>query len=292
MSHLVIRLLCFSCWSMLISASTMTPSLLDRARSVVLPFHQRMLYAHAPPPRPDIATEINHIIFPTAATSDPGGEGASMSDEQRIFQALLYLGTGALDAAHDIVQRMSLHDAVYIHALVHRLEGKHAGEGGMKGWSNADYWNDQVGSYHPHYPLLCEYILRSSDLSPSTTTSTTTTTTTTTTLTTTPSPSITVRIRASIDNSDRVAKFVRQVDQASRSVPNLGSKQSGWQPSLFLSLCMDGFRHEDASCVAFCEGVTTYEYRLLLDAYCVKCLGVASGLTADGELTSTSASSS
>ena len=146
---------------------------------------------------------------------------------------------------------MSHHDAVYVHALLHRLEGKHAGEGGMKGWSNADYWNDQVGSYHPLFPLMCEYILTLSEQHTRTTTDT----------------------AASINSSDRVVKFIRQIDLASQTAG--GGKQTGWQPSLFLNLCMDGFRYDDEPCVTFCESVTTHEYRLLLDLYCGKCVGAS-----------------
>ena len=279
MVQVAAHLLFIAFWSMQSATSTVMPSI-DRARSIVLPFHQRMLYAHAPPPQPDVVAEINRIIVPTTTTSSPNSGIDAQTDDQRVLQALLFISTGSLDAANDVVQRMSLHDAVYIHALLHRLEGKHAGEGGMKGWSNADYWNDQVGSYHPHYPLLCDYILQTCQLSPTTPTTTPTatpTTTTTTTTAATTSPSITERIHASVNTSDRVAKFVRQLDHASRSAVG-GLKQSGWQPSLFLNLCMEGFRCEDALCVSFCESVTTYEYRLLLDAYCVRCLGVSSSL--------------
>ena len=258
MIFLAAQVIFLACWLVQTSTSTVLP-IIDRARATTLSFNQRMLYAHAPPARPDIVSEIDGLVLHS-------GSGTA-SDDQRVLQALLYMSTGSLDAAHDIVQRMSLHDAVYVHALLHRLEGKHAGEGGMKGWSNADYWNDQVGSYHPHFPLLCEYILHPPQQS-----STTTTTTTTTMTGTSTTASIGI-ISTSINASERVARFVSQIDQASQSgMKTAGSKQSGWQPSLFLNLCMDGFRYNDEACVAFCEAVTSYEYRLLLDVYCAKCL--------------------
>ena len=52
---------------------------------------------------------------------------------QLISPPITPFSQGYLDAAHDIVQSISEQDAVYIHALLHRLEGQYVGEGGMKG---------------------------------------------------------------------------------------------------------------------------------------------------------------
>lgn len=257
---LTAQLVCLFC--SLMQRLTSTVPILEQARSTVLRFHQRMLYSHAPLLQPEIVTEINTVVFPSSA--DTGGSSNSpISDDQRILQALLYTSVGALDVAHEIVQRMSHHDALYVHALLHRLEGKHAGEGGMKGWSNADYWNDQMGSYHPHFSLLCDHSRSLSDQ---------------------PTPTTTAAVALTDTNTntnDRVAKFIRQVDQASKTAV-VGAKQTGWQPSLFLNLCMDGFRYDDEPCVAFCESVTTHEYRLLLELYCTKCLGAPDRQGGDG----------
>lgn len=77
----------------------------------------------------------------------------------RCATALLLLGHGATDEAHDLVSPLSwpntlefaygppvvvaeqvLSLASYVHALVHRREGPHASEFNMTGFVNADYW--------------------------------------------------------------------------------------------------------------------------------------------------------
>ena len=77
----------------------------------------------------------------------------------RCATALLLLGHGATDEAHDLVSPLSwpnelpfaygppvavpeqvLGLASYVHAMVHRREGPHASEFNMTGFVNADYW--------------------------------------------------------------------------------------------------------------------------------------------------------
>jgi len=78
----------------------------------------------------------------------------------QIATALLLLGNGYTDEAHDLVLGLSwrgdlpyaygasvnLEDetiqtlACYAHCLVHRMEGPHDSEFGMNGFQNADYW--------------------------------------------------------------------------------------------------------------------------------------------------------
>jgi len=82
-----------------------------------------------------------------------------------ISTALVMLGNGFADEAHDLVLPLSwpedLHIgfgpptyssisplaqsyATYVHCLVHRREGDHVGEFGMTGWSNANFWSRAV----------------------------------------------------------------------------------------------------------------------------------------------------
>ena len=77
----------------------------------------------------------------------------------RCATGLILLGLGASDEAHDLVSPLSWPNelpfaygppvavpehvlclASYVHALVHRREGLHPSEFGMKGFANADYW--------------------------------------------------------------------------------------------------------------------------------------------------------
>ena len=82
-----------------------------------------------------------------------------------ISMALLFLGHGLTDEAHDIVTPLSWPDdthfgygpsiysqvspsaksyATYVHCLVHRREAFNVGEFGMIGFSNANYWSNAV----------------------------------------------------------------------------------------------------------------------------------------------------
>ena len=102
-----------------------------------LKFNQRMVYSNAVANVP-LEKEVEE-----AFTFDEDNTG------HHILRALLYMGAGAIDKSHEIVQLLGVNgDAVYIHSLCHRLEGKYSGEGGLMGWSNADYWNDELGSHH------------------------------------------------------------------------------------------------------------------------------------------------
>jgi len=82
-----------------------------------------------------------------------------------VLVGLLYLAGGGLDEAHDIVLPYSWdapteqggnpvllsparEESVYGHAMVHRLEGRHLGELGMTGYSNACFWFGRAGE-HP-----------------------------------------------------------------------------------------------------------------------------------------------
>lgn len=81
---------------------------------------------------------------------------------QRVLTALVLLGNGYTDEAHNLVVPLSWPQdtpyglgpvvyehvepttrrlASYTHALVHRHEGGHIGEFGMVGWMNANYWS-------------------------------------------------------------------------------------------------------------------------------------------------------
>ena len=93
----------------------------------------------------------------------------SENEETRHFglvsMALLFLGHGLTDEAHDIVTPLSWPEdthfgygpsvyshvspsarsyATYVHCMVHRREAFNRGEFGMVGFSNADYWSNAV----------------------------------------------------------------------------------------------------------------------------------------------------
>ena len=225
--------------------------ILHHAKSASLRFGQRMYYSHAPKVAEDILAEINAIADHS-------------SDDSKILRALLLFGCGALDAAHEIVQTMSTLDAIYIHSLLHRCEGNNIGENMMqgiqyvnvvnldfigitylssycKGWSNADYWNDQVGTCHPNFSYVFEHVFH---------------------LSTTAS---------SIYSANELVQcFQQKLMTSNFSSDHRNAKQ--WRPSLFLGLCIDGSRKRDLTCTQFCEHVTTYEFRLLLQQYCEKFL--------------------
>ena len=94
---------------------------------------------------------------------------ASENEERHHFglisMALLFLGHGLTDEAHDIVTPLSWPEdthfgygpsvysqvslparsyATYVHCLVHRREAFNVGEFGMVGFSNANYWSNAV----------------------------------------------------------------------------------------------------------------------------------------------------
>ena len=71
------------------------------------------------------------------------------------------------------------------------------------GWSNSDYWNDQIGSIHPHFPRLCQFIT-----------------------------SPTCEEWVNITPNDRVSKFVKSI-QKNQQQPS-SSSSSSWNMSLFL----------------------------------------------------------
>jgi len=92
-----------------------------------------------------------------------------IDDEKRNFGlislSLILLGNGMTDEAHDLVTPLSWPEdtyfgfgpsvyatvspatqsyATYAHCLIHRREGPHYGELGMRGWGNANYWSRAV----------------------------------------------------------------------------------------------------------------------------------------------------
>jgi len=97
----------------------------------------------------------------TATNSrDSAAEDSNDHLQARIATALLLLGNGYTDEAHDLVLGLSwrgelpyahgppvtVHDeqlqalACYTHCLVHRREGPHASEFDMTGFQNSNYW--------------------------------------------------------------------------------------------------------------------------------------------------------
>lgn len=94
---------------------------------------------------------------------------AKVDGEKRNFGlislSLILLGNGMTDEAHDLVTPLSWPEdtyfgfgpsaystvspatqsyATYVHCLIHRREGSHYGELGMRGWDNANYWSRAV----------------------------------------------------------------------------------------------------------------------------------------------------
>lgn len=85
--------------------------------------------------------------------------------------ALICLGNGLLDEAHDLITPLSWTEethfggpslciqakpevislASYVHSLVHRREGYARGEFGMIGWQNANYWSSAAKSRDDNY---------------------------------------------------------------------------------------------------------------------------------------------
>jgi hypothetical protein len=106
-------------WQMIICNEVRGMSdLLSRAASLQLNFNQKMLYHRSLPS--EVAASIDLLV-------------RTSNEDSQIMRALLYIGCGELDHAHDLVQYMGAIDAVYIHSLLHRLEGKNVGENGMLG---------------------------------------------------------------------------------------------------------------------------------------------------------------
>jgi hypothetical protein len=112
------------------------------------------------------------------------------------------------------------------------------------GWSNADYWNDQLGQCHPSFPEISTYAKKLSE---------------------------------EFSVNDRVNRFCLKIIPPSvvshdPLLASVGTTSPSvvWNPSLFLGLCMDAFRNNDEGCIAYCESVTTEEYRSLLRKYAAK----------------------
>jgi hypothetical protein len=110
----------------------------------------------------DVADLVFNVVA-TIATLTPRAADTGEQDQleywARCATALILLGHGATDEAHDLVSPLSwpnelefaygppvavpeqvLTLASYVHALVHRREGPHPSEFGMTGFVNADYW--------------------------------------------------------------------------------------------------------------------------------------------------------
>lgn len=112
------------------------------------------------------------------AKLDLGVQGKAVHT-QSVIQALLMYAVGAMDEAHNLVLPLSwpsptemggrpiskancgsatAQDATYVHAMLHRQEGKFIGQegGGMKGWDNADFWFSRTGD-HPVYRSVLKF---------------------------------------------------------------------------------------------------------------------------------------
>ena len=205
-----------------------TTNVLHHARTLEkLAFNQRMKYGRADPPPDDVTAAVASAVpvIPDPASKD------SRSNDSKTLQALIYLTHGHLDAAHEIVQRLWTPDAVYTHALLHRLEGEHYGEANMRGWSNADYWHDQQEGPHPVHAQVRELVVGNAD----------------------------DELAALAAASPRVQTF-----RATCEAKPL------WAPYIFLNLCIEGVRERDVACVRFCEHVTAAEVRLLVEACCAR----------------------
>jgi len=108
--------------------------------------------------------DLVSALPPCVAGLTPAECGDADSHYSRVVCALCYLAMGGLDEAHNLVTPLSwgsrtmyagapvqdspaAQEASYVHALVHRHEGKHLGEFGT-GWSNAKFWARRTGP-HP-----------------------------------------------------------------------------------------------------------------------------------------------
>jgi len=224
--RVVVAVVFLAAWCVSSSMSTAT-NVLHHARTLEkLAFNQRMSYGRADPPPADLTAAVASAV----PVVDPASKD-SRSDDSKTLQALIYLTHGHLDAAHDIVQRLWTPDAVYTHALLHRLEGEHYGEANMRGWSNADYWHDQQEGPHPMHAQVRELVVGNADDA----------------------------LAALAAASPRVQSF-----RATCEAKPL------WAPYAFLNLCIEGVRQQDVACVRFCEHVTAAEVRLLVEACCAR----------------------
>lgn len=87
-----------------------------------------------------------------------GLSGGSVGTEAaQVMVALVLIARGALDAAHDIVGGLSSAEATWAHAIIHRREGRAAGEAGLPGYSNSRYWFGCLGA-HELFPLVQEFV--------------------------------------------------------------------------------------------------------------------------------------
>lgn len=111
---------------------------------------------------PDASNMARDVVATVAAIASGGGSASDADTTEylaRCATAILLLGHGATDEAHDLVSPLSWPNELafaygppvvvpenvltlssYVHALVHRREGPFASEFGMTGFSNADYW--------------------------------------------------------------------------------------------------------------------------------------------------------
>lgn len=108
------------------------------------------------PDMPDFVRDVVATIATIAGDFPPNSVQEYLA---RCATALILLGHGGTDEAHDLVSPLSwpnelpfaygppvavpeqvLTLASYVHALVHRREGPFESEFGMTGFSNADYW--------------------------------------------------------------------------------------------------------------------------------------------------------
>lgn len=128
-----------------IIVAVMMTGIIENAKHCTLKFNTKMLYSNA------VTDKMLHESITNAFEYDKNNQ------DHQVLCSLLWISVNGLDQCHEIVQQMrSNHDATYIHSLLHRLEGENIGELGLKGWSNADYWNDQLGN-HPFFPSVLNY---------------------------------------------------------------------------------------------------------------------------------------
>jgi hypothetical protein len=120
-----------------------------------------MARIRADAPQADGSSDLVRNVVGTIAalTGEQEQEQELLEYWARCATALILLGHGATDEAHDLVSPLSwpnelpfaygppvavpeqvLTLASYVHALVHRREGPHPSEFGMTGFVNADYW--------------------------------------------------------------------------------------------------------------------------------------------------------
>lgn len=108
---------------------------------------------------PDMPDFVRHVVATIATISGDYPPDSVQEYLSRCATALILLGHGGTDEAHDLVSPLSwpnelpfaygppvavpeqvLTLASYVHAMVHRREGPFPSEFGMTGFSNADYW--------------------------------------------------------------------------------------------------------------------------------------------------------